>query len=103
MDIGARYGSTVIASAAGRVVWVGYKNNCGGNQIYVAHGNNLYTGYFHLSAFLVKVGDNVSRGQILGKVGTSGCTTGPHLHFMVSRGWPHRSGSVFYNPAQFLP
>jgi murein DD-endopeptidase MepM/ murein hydrolase activator NlpD len=103
MDIGARYGATVVSAAAGRVVWVGYKNNCGGNQVYIAHGNNLYTGYFHLSAFLVKVGDNVSRGQIVGKVGTSGCTTGPHLHFMVSRGWPHRSGSVFYNPAQFLP
>ena len=103
MDIGARTGSSVVAAAAGRVVWVGYKNNCGGNQIYVAHGNNLYTGYFHLSAFLVKVGDTVSRGQLIGKVGTSGCTTGPHLHFMVSRGWPHASGSVFYNPAQFLP
>ena len=64
MDIGARYGSTVVVAAAGRVVWVGYKNNCGGNQIYVSHGNNLYTGYFHLSAFLVKVGDNVSCGQI---------------------------------------
>lgn len=103
MDIGARTGTTVVAAAAGRVVWVGWKNNCGGNQVYVLHGNNLYTGYFHLSAYLVKVGATVSRGQPIAKVGTSGCVTGPHLHFMVSRGWPHRTGSVFYNPAQFLP
>ena len=103
MDIAQAVGAPIIAAAAGVVVRTGWYNNCGGNQVVIAVGSNLYTGYYHMSKILVSPGQKISRGQQIGKIGDSGCTTGPHLHFSVSRGYPLASGSTFYNPARFLP
>ncbi len=103
MDISQSTGSPILAAAAGVVVRTGWVNNCGGNQIVIAVGSNLYTGYYHLSRILVSPGQKIARGQQIGKIGETGCTTGPHLHFSVSRGYPLASGSTFYNPARFLP
>lgn len=103
MDISQSTGSPVLAAAAGVVVRTGWVNNCGGNQVVIAVGSNLYTGYYHLSRILVSPGQKIARGQQIGKIGDTGCTTGPHLHFSVSRGYPLASGSTFYNPARFLP
>ena len=103
MDIGQGIGAPILAAAAGIVVRTGWVNNCGGNQVVIAVGSNLYTGYYHMSKILVSPGQKIARGQQIGKIGDSGCTTGPHLHFSVSRGYPLSSGSTFYNPARFLP
>ena len=103
MDISQSTGAPILAAAAGVVVRTGWVNNCGGNQVVIAVGSNLYTGYYHLSRILVSPGQKIARGQQIGKIGETGCTTGPHLHFSVSRGYPLASGSTFYNPARFLP
>jgi hypothetical protein len=103
MDIAQAVGAPILAAAAGVVVRTGWYDNCGGNQVVIAVGSNLYTGYYHMSKILVSPGQKISRGQQIGKIGDSGCTTGPHLHFSVSRGYPLASGSTFYNPARFLP
>jgi len=103
MDISQATGSPILAAAAGVVVRTGWVNNCGGNQVVIAVGSNLYTGYYHMSKILVSPGQKIARGQQIGKIGDTGCTTGPHLHFSVSRGYPLASGSTFYNPARFLP
>ena len=103
MDISQSVGAPIIAAAAGVVVRTGWYNNCGGNQVVIAVGSNLYVGYYHMSKILVSPGQKIARGQQIGKIGDSGCTTGPHLHFSVSRGYPLASGSTFYNPARFLP
>ena len=103
MDIGQGYGSPVVAAGDGVVVFTGWRNNCGGNQIIVAHGSNLYTGYYHLSGITVNTGQKVTRGTRIGRIGQTGCATGPHLHFVVSRGFPLAGSSTLYNPARFLP
>jgi hypothetical protein len=103
MDISQSVGAPIIAAAAGVVVRTGWYNNCGGNQVVIAVGSNLYVGYYHMSKILVSPGQKIARGQQIGKIGDSGCTTGPHLHLSVSRGYPLASGSTFYNPARFLP
>ena len=103
MDIAQATGAPILAAAAGVVVRTGWVNNCGGNQVVIAVGSNLYTGYYHMSRILVSPGQKIARGQQIGKIGDTGCTTGPHLHFSVSRGYPLASGSTFYNPARFLP
>lgn len=103
MDISQDSGRPVLAAADGVVVLTGWRNNCGGNQIVIAHGSNLYTGYYHLSGINISTGQKVSRGTQIGRIGRTGCSTGPHLHFSVSRGFPLASGSVFYDPARFLP
>ena len=103
MDISQSTGAPILAAAAGVVVRTGWVSNCGGNQVVIAVGSNLYTGYYHMSKILVSPGQKIARGQQIGKIGDSGCTTGPHLHFSVSRGYPLSSGSTFYNPARFLP
>ncbi|MCX5987754.1 MAG: M23 family metallopeptidase, partial [Chloroflexi bacterium] len=56
-----------------------------GNRIIVNHGNGITTTYNHLSAFLVQVGQNVSKGQVIARMGSTGNSTGPHLHFEILR------------------
>ena len=84
--IAATYGSKVVAVARGTVVYSGWRNNGGGYQVWISHGGNLYTGYFHMSSLTVNRGQSVGRGQQVGRIGQSGWATGPHLHFVVSIG-----------------
>ena len=105
IDIGANRGSYVIAAKSGVVTFPGPhdridypesyikpdesgKYNCRGltaNRVYIDHGDGTKTGYAHFLAntITVRAGDEVIQGQIIGKVGSSGCSTGPHLHFEV--------------------
>jgi murein DD-endopeptidase MepM/ murein hydrolase activator NlpD len=103
IDIAADYGTRVFAAAYGKVIWAGWRSNCGGYQIWVDHGNGLWTTYNHLSAILVGVGSYVGRGQTIARVGESGCATGPHLHFAVWRGGPPYAGGAYeVNPLNYL-
>lgn len=82
MDLDGATGDPIYAANDGEVVMV---RDCfaSGNTVLVHHGGRLFTSYFHLSAFDVKTGDRVKKGQRLGLVGKTGRVTGPHLHFGV--------------------
>ena len=86
MDIGCQYGDAVWASDAGTVILAGV-NGGYGNCVMIDHGyvngDNYYTLYGHLSSIGVSVGQSVSQGQYIGAVGSTGVSTGPHLHFEI--------------------
>jgi murein DD-endopeptidase MepM/ murein hydrolase activator NlpD len=82
IDIAASYGSPVYAYASGKVV-ESTSNSIRGNYITIDHGNGIKTSYLHLSSRMVSVGQTVTVGQQIGKVGSTGYATGNHLHFTV--------------------
>ena len=82
IDIGAPHGASVVAADSGTVITSVY-NSSYGNYIVICHGNGVQTLYAHLSTRSVSVGAIVSRGQQIGLVGSTGISTGPHLHFEV--------------------
>jgi murein DD-endopeptidase MepM/ murein hydrolase activator NlpD len=84
VDFPAPTGTTVLAAGAGKVTFAGKKSGYG-NVVEVSHQNGLITRYAHLSAFLVKQGQVVSTGTPIARVGSTGRSTGPHLHFEVRR------------------
>ena len=82
IDIAAGSGNKVVASADGRVIESNY-NSARGNQVVISHGGGYYTRYQHHSKNLVSKGDEVKRGDKIATVGSTGMSTGPHLHFEV--------------------
>ncbi len=82
LDIAASAGTTIAASAAGRVISAGWYGGYG-NYILIDHGAGISTGYAHCSAIFVAPGQDVQKGQAVGAVGSTGASTGPHLHFEV--------------------
>ena len=96
MDIDGERGDLVVAPGNGTVISAGYKGGYG-NMIEIDHGNGLTTRYGHLSKLEIADGDTVTRGQLIGYVGSTGRSTGPHLHYEV------RIGERSINPRHFLP
>lgn len=95
VDIATAYGSPVVAPADGVVSFADFESGYG-RLVVIEHGHSITTRYGHLSAFAVNEGEHVSRGDIIGYVGMSGRTTGPHLHYEVwVRGIP-------VNPYKYL-
>ena len=82
IDITAAYGSLIIAPAGGRVIEVGWRNGFG-LAVEIDHGYGVHTIYAHMSRTAVAVGQAVKRGDRLGFVGSTGLSTGPHLHYEV--------------------
>lgn len=85
MDFAARRNTDVVAVAAGIVTWSGVRSGYG-NMIEIDHGNEHVTRYAHNAHNLVEVGDVVTRGQVIAKLGSTGRATGPNLHFEVLQG-----------------
>jgi murein DD-endopeptidase MepM/ murein hydrolase activator NlpD len=83
IDFPASYGARVRAARSGRVVFAGWHPGGFGNLIRVAHGNGVQSWYAHLSKFRVRRGSRVGTGTVIGRVGSTGFSTGPHLHFEV--------------------
>lgn len=96
LDIDGERGDAVIAPANGIVKNADWQGGYG-NMIEIDHGNGLITRYGHLSRIGVQVGDVVQRGQMIGLIGSTGRSTGPHLHFEV------RLNDKTINPRRFLP
>ena len=81
-DFAAPTGTPIMASGSGTVITAGWCGN-GGNCVRIRHNSSYTTGYGHLSKFATKVGRKVRQGQIIGYVGNTGMSTGPHLHYTV--------------------
>lgn len=92
IDIGAGYGSTIVAASAGTVVSAGWRGGYG-NCVIIDHGGGVSTLYGHMSRIAVSDGQKVTRGQKIGNVGATGLATGPHLH------WEVRINGTPVNPA----
>ena len=102
-DIATYAGTPVKPIRNGRVVFAGWKKNCGGYQVWVSHGNGLYSAYYHLRSESVHRGQHVQRSVTrLGRVGQTGCAKGAHLHVEVWRGFPWASRSYRINPWQYI-
>ncbi|NOZ05610.1 MAG: M23 family metallopeptidase [Chloroflexi bacterium] len=96
IDIGASWGSPVFAADSGYISFTGWDRTGYGNMILIDHGNGFLTRYAHLSQFLVKVGQSVTKGTVIAKSGSTGNSTGPHLHFEVIK------NGVPRNPFNYL-
>ena len=95
IDLAAPYGSNILASAAGVVTTAKYSASAG-NYVVIAHGNGMSTVYMHASSLLVSVGQTVSQGQVIAKVGSTGYSSGNHLHFGVIK------NGTYVNPLGYI-
>jgi murein DD-endopeptidase MepM/ murein hydrolase activator NlpD len=96
IDIPSPRGTAIRATGGGTVTFAGWTNSGYGNKVIIYHGNGIQTWYAHNNINLVRVGQRVERGEIIGRVGTTGSTTGPHVHYEV-----HVNGRAV-NPRPFL-
>jgi len=96
VDITGRMGDPIWAAKAGRVIFAGWRGGYG-NAVVIQHSGNITTLYAHMSALKIKSGDVVEAGEVIGLTGTTGFSTGPHLHFEV------RVNGVPKDPEIFLP
>ncbi len=95
-DIANNGGGPILAADSGTVIASGWDSSGYGNRIMVDHGNGFITLYGHMSLLQVKVGQHVARGNVIGQMGSTGRSTGTHLHFEVRR------GGVLENPGNYL-
>jgi murein DD-endopeptidase MepM/ murein hydrolase activator NlpD len=96
IDLAAPYGTPVMAADNGQVIWVGWDWSGLGWAVKINHGDYIATIYGHLDHFIMKVGQNVTVGQVIGYEGSTGASTGPHVHFMVL------VHNVWVNPTQYV-
>ena len=83
IDLAAPYGTPIMAADTGQVIWTGWDWSGLGWAVKINHGNYIATIYGHMERFIVSVGQNVTKGQVIGYEGSTGASTGPHVHFMV--------------------
>ena len=95
VDLGASQGTPIYAIAAGTVTTATY-GDANGYYVSISHGNGYGSVYCHMTNYIVSVGDSVSQGQVIGYVGSTGWSTGPHLHFEI-----HVNGSTV-NPMDYI-
>lgn len=97
IDIANRSGGSILAADSGQVIVAGWPDNSGyGNRVIIDHGNGFVTLYAHLRTINVRVGQSVNANDVIGQMGSTGRSTGTHLHFEIRR------GSVLDNPLSYL-
>lgn len=96
IDLAAAYGTPIVAADSGQVIWVGWDWSGLGWAVKISHGHYIATIYGHLSRFIVTVGQNVNKGDIIAYEGSTGASTGPHLHFMVL------TNNIWVDPINFI-
>lgn len=96
LDIATNYGTPIKAAASGTVTYVNYSNVSYGNCVKISHGNGVETLYAHCSSIYVTVGQTVAQGETIAAVGSTGNSTGNHLHFEI------RVDGTTYNPQNYL-
>ncbi len=96
IDIANRGGGPIVAADSGSVVASGWDPSGYGNRVVIDHGNGFLTLYAHMSVLQVSGGQKVNRGDVLGQMGSTGRSTGTHLHFEI------RKGGVLFNPMEYL-
>ncbi len=97
ISAGGVYGQEIVAADGGVVEWAGYDSSGYGNYVIINHNNGYKTLYGHCSSLIVSSGQSVSQGQPIARVGSTGDSTGPHLHFEV-----RTSSGERLNPANFV-
>lgn len=95
IDIGASSGSEILAAEGGTVVIAAYSESAG-NYVMISHGNGIYTVYMHMKEIRVGLNDSVKRGDQIGTVGSTGYSTGPHLHFGI------RADGEYVDPRNYV-
>ena len=101
VDFGAPYGTPVEATADGIVMHAGFKGGYG-RMVEIGHEHGFTTRYAHLSAISVKKGERIAAGAIVGHVGSSGRSTGPHLHYETRRGEEALDPTIFLGASQYF-
>ncbi|MBR1885282.1 MAG: peptidoglycan DD-metalloendopeptidase family protein [Schwartzia sp.] len=96
VDIANDYGTPIVAAAAGTVTAAGWNSGGYGNMVDIDHGNGIWTRYGHAEAVVVTVGETVQKGQLIAYMGSTGFSTGPHVHYEV-----HANGELV-NPILYL-
>lgn len=97
LDVGAWNGAPVLAADSGYVVAAGWDDSGYGRMVVIDHSNGFQSLYAHMQVYYVEVGDSVAKGEQIGEVGSTGNSSGPHLHFEL------RQNGVQRNPFGFLP
>jgi len=97
IDIGAAHGTNIYAAADGKVLVAGWNSGGYGNYVVLDHGGGLTTLYGHCSSLVVSSGQTVSKGQVIAKCGSTGLSTGPHLHFEVLINGAHTNPMAYFN------
>ena len=95
IDIAVPSGTPIVAAESGTVVTAAYSSSAG-NYVMISHGNRLYSVYMHCSKLAVTEGDSVKRGQVIAYAGSTGISTGSHLHFGVSK------NGTYVNPLSYV-
>lgn len=96
IDLAAPFGSPIMAADSGQVIWTGWDWSGLGWAVKINHGHYIATIYGHMEKFIVHVGENVTKGQVIGYEGSTGQSTGPHVHFMVM------VNNIWVNPQLFM-
>jgi hypothetical protein len=98
IDVANNVGTPIVAAQAGRITFAGWHDGGYGYLVEITHEDGSMTRYAHHSRLLVREGDEVDQGQTIGLMGSTGRSTGPHLHFEI-----HPAGKGAANPMEFLP
>lgn len=96
IDLAASLGTPITAADSGQVIWTGWDWSGLGWAVKINHGHYIGTIYGHMASYVVKTGQNVMKGQLIGYEGSTGASTGPHLHFMVL------VNNTWLNPTQYV-